>query len=271
MTAQQDRDQQEQPEKVAHEGEAKFDPGEKEVFSRGLQALNDAKILYVVGGAFAKHAYTGIWRDTKDLDIFLKPEDLKPALDALRDAGFETEVTYNHWLAKARQDPHFIDLIFGAGHGLFTIDDTWLEHYTLGTLADVETRLVAVEELIALKAFVASRDRFDGADVLHLIRGTEGRLDWNRLVDRFADHRSLLLWHLLLFNFVYPDKAEYLPQGLVMELFGEVRDQWLTPQDAAKFRGTLLDSSSFTVDIEQWGYEDMRNLTPRVDETGRYV
>ena len=37
------------------------------------------------------------------------------------------------------------------------------------------------------------------------------------------------------------------------------------------FRGTLLDPFSFLVDIEDWGYEDRRNLEPVVDDEGELV
>ncbi len=43
------------------------------------------------------------------------------------------------------------------------------------------TRVLAAEELIASKLFVNFRERFDGADMVHIIFGTSGRLDWQRL------------------------------------------------------------------------------------------
>jgi hypothetical protein len=38
------------------------------------------------------------------------------------------EIEFPHWLAKARQEPYFIDLIFGTGHGRLQIDSGWFEH-----------------------------------------------------------------------------------------------------------------------------------------------
>ena len=256
---------------AAREGGPDFEPAERAAFARALRTLNDTGIPYVVGGAFAKHAYTGVWRNTKDLDIFLKPDDLKTALEALAAAGYETEVTIEHWLAKATRAPYFVDLIFGAGHGQLAIDDGWFEHSRPVTIAGVQTRLIPLEELIVSKAYIAERYRFDGADIAHLIRGVQGQVDWQRVLDRLGGHRSLLLWHLLLFYFVYPGHADYLPQDLMVQLFERVRQGWSRRRPPTAFRGTLLDPFSFLVDIEDWGYEDRRNLEPVVDDEGELV
>jgi hypothetical protein len=256
---------------VAREGKPKFEPGQAKVFASALKALNEADVPYMVGGAFAKHAYTRVWRNTKDLDLFLKPEDLKTALDVLTNVGFETEIEFQHWLAKARQEPYFIDLIFGTGHGQLQIDDGWLEHSQPIKIAGVETRLIPIEELIASKAYVAERYRFDGADILHLIQSAKGQLDWQRILVQLGDNRDLLLWHLILFDFVHPGHADYLPQELMGQLFEQMRQRWSEPERSKAFRGTLLDPFSFLVDIEDRGYEDRRDLAPLVDEEGELM
>lgn len=257
---------------VAREGKPEFDPGEGKVFARALRVLNETGIAYIVAGAFAKHAYTGIWRDTKDLDIFLKPEDLKTALDALDAAGFETEIEFEHWLAKAHQEPYLIDLIFGTGHGRLQVDDAWFEHSQPVEIAGVQARLIPIEELIVSKAYIAERYRFDGADVAHLIRAARGKLDWRRMLGLLGPNRELLLWHLIHFDFVYPGHSEYLPQELIVQLFEEARERWSKGRPPAKvFRGTLLDAFSYIVDVEDWGYEDPRDLEPLVDKAGESV
>ncbi|MFN2433711.1 MAG: nucleotidyltransferase [Gemmatimonadota bacterium] len=253
---------------AAREGGPRFDPEEGEVFARALRVLNGTDVPYVLAGAFAKHAYTGIWRDTKDLDVFLKPDDLKPALHALAAAGFETSIEFEHWLAKAKQPPYFVDLIFGTGHGQLQIDDGWFENAASVEVAGVETRLIPLEELIVSKVYIAERYRFDGADVLHLILRSKGRVDWQRVLRRLGRNRALLLWHLLLFDFVYPGHPDYLPQELMAQLFDEVRWRWPAPRDAKSFRGTLLDPFSFAADIHDWGYEDRRDLEPLVGPAG---
>jgi hypothetical protein len=253
---------------VAREGNPKFEPEQARFFAQSLNALNGAGIPYMVGGAFAKHVYTGIWRDTKDLDLFLKPGDLKQALDVLAASGFETEVEFQHWLAKAWHRPYVVDLIFGTGHGQLQIDDDWFAYSQPATIAGVETRLISPEELLVSKAYVAERYRFDGADIIHLILRLEGKLDWQRILTRLENNRNLLLWYLILFQFVYPGRTDYLPHALMEQLFDKLRRRWPTPQHPHAFRGALLDPFSFVVDTEDWGFEDRRDLAPLVDEEG---
>ena len=46
---------------------------ERDVYKRALEALNAAEIPYVVAGAYAIYEHTGIYRKTKDLDLFFQP------------------------------------------------------------------------------------------------------------------------------------------------------------------------------------------------------
>jgi hypothetical protein len=266
--AQQERGFQQAVADVARGGHPQFDPAEAQVFARAIRTLNDAGVAYLLAGAFAKYAYTGVWRDTKDLDVFLKPDHLKPALDALAGAGYRTEIEFDHWLAKAHQEPYVVDLIFGTGHGQLKIDDSWFEKARAVEVAGVPTRLIPIEELIVSKVYIAERYRFDGADVLHLVRHARGALDWERILALLGDNRGLLLWHLVLFDFVYPGHSDYLPQDLMVRLFEEARARWARPPDPRAFRGTILDPFSFDIDIRDWGYEDRRELGSLVDAEG---
>ncbi|MDQ3810883.1 MAG: hypothetical protein M3336_11385, partial [Chloroflexota bacterium] len=46
---------------------------EREVYKRALRALNGAGVPYIVAGAYAIYEHTGIYRETKDLDLFVEP------------------------------------------------------------------------------------------------------------------------------------------------------------------------------------------------------
>jgi hypothetical protein len=72
----------------------------------------------MVGGAYALKVHTGIWRDTKDLDLFLRKDRVEAALESLTRAGFRTEFTDRLWIAKAFDGPYFIDPIFSSGNGV---------------------------------------------------------------------------------------------------------------------------------------------------------
>ena len=71
----------------------------------------------MLGGALALYAYAGIWRDTKDIDVFVLGRDVAEALGRV---GFETEILELHWLAKAWKGGLFVDIIHAndSGRGL---------------------------------------------------------------------------------------------------------------------------------------------------------
>ncbi|MEW5803856.1 MAG: nucleotidyltransferase [bacterium] len=244
---------------------------EAAVFSRWLHILNEAAIPYVVGGAFAVYAYTGIWRDTKDLDVFLQPGDLKKALNALSKEGFETEVRDVYWLAKAHKRPYLMDLIFGTSSNQFPVDRSWFEHSQPTEIFGIRTQLAAVEELIASKVYMLKSNRFDGADIVHLIRCVQGRIDWQRVLGHLKDNWEILLLYLILFDFVYPSHSDYLPKELMISLFGQMREGWEKPKRPKAFRGMLLDAFMFAVDCREWDYENGCNLLPLVNERGEKI
>src|SRR5579859_1942623 len=62
------------------------------LFREVIHLLDQKRIPFVISGAFALHEHTGIWRDTKDLDLFLPTAEVMRALKALQEDGFETEI-----------------------------------------------------------------------------------------------------------------------------------------------------------------------------------
>jgi hypothetical protein len=270
-------DEENETRNTTRETEPRLELGEEHVYRRALEAMNSSGIQYTVGAAFARWAYTGIWRATKDLDVFLRAEDLPQAMRSLEQAGFYTYVADTHWLAKARLGGVQIDLIFAAGHGKYKVDCSSFEGAQAAKVLGIPVRLMPIEEMISLAVFVALRHRFDGSEVVHLILKAEGRLNWQRVLDRLDGNRQILLWHLVLFDFVYPGHPEYLPKEIMENLYGEMRRRWqekaeVGDTDSMKpFRGYLLDPFSFRVDVEDWGYEDRRDLKPIVNERGELL
>jgi hypothetical protein len=115
--------------------------------------------------------------------------------------------------------------------------------------------------MIWSKAFVQERERFDGADVLHLLRETGPQLDWARLLWRFGEHWAVLLSHIVLFHFTYPDHRDCVPAAVVDELTDRLRKQRMQPGDRVCY-GTLLSREQYLHDVEELGYIDAR-LRPR--------
>lgn len=234
-------------------------PGKQEaLFREVLLLLEEKAVRFAVSGAFAFQQHTGICRDTKDLDLFLPADEASAALACLVQHGFDCEVCDPVWLAKAHRGNYYVDLITGMSNAVITVDDSWIEHSQLATVVGVKTRLLAPEELLASKLFVVRRDRFDGADIAHIIYATRGRLDWQRILKYVGEHWEVLLWALLLFRYVYPSHSVYVPANLWQDLIGRLTAALAHPDSKQEFRGSLIDDSIFAIDIKEWGLEDVQ-------------
>src|SRR6266481_1698099 len=148
-----------------------------------LTVLEEKRVPYAVSGAFALRHHTGICRFTKDLDVFLTAENAPRALSSLTERGFHCEVCDPVWLAKAHRHGFFVDLITGMSNGVIVVENSWIRRARAAEIYGVPTRVLAPEELLASKLFVTRRERFDGADIAHVIYGTRGKLDWARVFD----------------------------------------------------------------------------------------
>jgi hypothetical protein len=233
-------------------------------YQAAMRALRDGGARFLVGGAYGFGPYTGIERHTKDLDLFVHPTEIGQALDILSAAGYRCELTFPHWLGKAWNDDDFVDLIFSSGSGLAVVDDEWFAQSVPARVFDMDVRLIPAEEMIWSKAFVMERERYDGNDVVHLLRARAAELDWRRLIDRFGQHWRVLLVHIVLFGFVYPGERDRVPAEVMAELLGRVLAEMSQPPTPERVcQGTLLSRSQYLMDIGPWGYRDVR-LAPQV-------
>jgi hypothetical protein len=82
-------------------GEFWIPEAERSVYQAAMRALNAAGVRYVVSGLYAIYEYTGIYRETKDLDLLLEPETAVRAAAVLKEHGFRTHRKQPHWLGKA--------------------------------------------------------------------------------------------------------------------------------------------------------------------------
>ena len=232
-------------------------PPARAFYESTLRILTGARIPFLVGGAFALKHYAGIARDTKDLDIFLGKEHVDPAIDVLAERGYQTELTFPHWLAKAFAGDHFVDFIFSSANGVCPVDDEWFDHAVKITLWGVPVLLCPIEEVIWTKCFVMERERFDGADVYHLIEARGDVIDWPRLIARFGEHWRVLYGHLVFYSFVYPDKRHVVPRWVLDEL-GERARRERHSERLNICRGTLVSREQYLVDLRERGYCDAR-------------
>lgn len=225
-------------------------------YVEAMRRLDEAQVPYLVGGGYAMVHYTGIARSTKDLDLFIRPADRDRALTTLTAAGYRTEFFYPFWIAKALEGDAFIDLLYNSGNGLSPVDDLWFSNAVEVELLGHRTRLCPAEEQLWSKAFVQDRDRYDGADVAHLVLRWGHRFDWKRLLSRFEGHEGVLLAHLILFGYVYPSERQIVPTWVMEHLQQAAAGE---PAPKAKIcRGTFISQRGYLPDVHEFGFIDGR-------------
>ncbi|MCU1302250.1 MAG: hypothetical protein JWQ87_2534 [Candidatus Sulfotelmatobacter sp.] len=246
------------------------------LFREVLLVLEEKHFPYAVSGAFALRQHTGICRFTKDLDLFMTAATSREVLPYLEKCGFECEVRDPVWLAKVHKGEFFVDLITGMSNGVIVVEDSWINRASPAVVHGVETRVLAPEELVASKIFVAKRERFDGADIAHVIYGTYPKFDWNRELQLVGENWEMLLWSLLLFRYVYPAQTHYVPAKIWRELLERFQRLIAKPDQQANFRGSLVDENMFAIDINEWGLENLLEETRKlrmaqVDPSARHT
>lgn len=242
---------------ISSSTEPEFLPEAQACYRGVLESLQQAGIPYAVAGAFALHKHTGIWRTTKDLDVVLEAGWVPNALQRLEQMGFETYIKDPVWLAKAFRGDYFVDLITALGNAVLVVDATWIDRGTPDEVFGIPCRVLGAEEMIASKVFVSRRERFDAADVAHLIRACGERLDWDRLQSLLEPHWEMLLWSLVFFSYVYASRISVVPQEIWDKLLGRFQEHVRHPKTNEPFRGTLIDPNMFAIDVTEWGERDL--------------
>lgn len=221
-----------------------------------FKLLQKEKIPFMIGGTYAFREYTGMRRDTKDIDVFCKGGDYQRILQIAKKGGFRTEITDARWLAKISKGRDFIDLIFASASGLVPVDVTWFDNAPTVPLLGLQLKLIPPEELLWSKCYVADRDRYDGPDIQHIILRIGKELDWKRILMRMEAHWELLLSHLITFRFIYPSERELIPKWLMIELLGRVQQQFSLPTPKDKIcRGPILSRFHYETDVTEWGFK----------------
>jgi hypothetical protein len=196
-----------------------------EIFRLGTEAICRTGVESLLGGAMALATYTQHWRNTKDVDVIVRPTDRQRAVDAIRAAGFgdyySHEAYDRSWIFRGHRDDVIFDIIWELPNHRVVIDDAWFERAWQVRLRNNTYAAVPPEELIRIKLYVMQRERCDWVDVLNVLAGACGRVDWTWLVRRMGRDLPLLHAGLAIFNWMSPDRARALPAWL--------RDQFALP------------------------------------------
>jgi hypothetical protein len=173
-------------------------------------------------------------------------------------AGYEAGYAFSHWLAKIRSQQGLVDIVFRAGNGLCEVDDHWFCEAPRAEILGVSAALVRPEEMIWQKAYVMERERFDGADIAHLLFSCGQSLSWERLLNRFGPDWRILLCHLVLFGFIYPAQRGIVPTIVMRGLIGRLSAEEHGELSEHICNGTLLSKTQYLDDVGARGFRDPR-------------
>lgn len=197
-----------------------------EILSAGTAAIAQAGVPFLLGGAMALAAFTGHWRNTKDVDVIIRPRDREAAIAAVRAIGFEDyferQAYDRSWLFRAFRNGVLFDIIWELPNHRVEIDDSWFERAPSLRLRERVFATAPAEELVRVKLYVMQRERCDWVDVLNVLACTADRLDWQWLVRRMDRDLPLLQAALVLFAWMCPGRTKGIPEW--------VRTQFALPE-----------------------------------------
>jgi len=188
-----------------------------EILDETVEALRAADVTFLLMGGLAS-SVLGRGRRVTDIDLFVRDPDVRPVLDALAGAGFETLVVSPNWLAKAIKDDVLVDVISRSTHGI-SLTDEILEHAIEVDVHGRKVRSVSPEDLIVMKAVATDEDtaRY-WHDALSLLVRPD--LDWGYLVHRAKKHGARRVLSLLFFA---RSIDLLVPEEVITELLEAVR------------------------------------------------
>jgi len=190
------------------------------MYKESVDAMERAGVPYVVGGGIAVAAYGRI-RATKDIDLYIKPEDTGRALEALRQAGFEVNPMSDvRWLAKGYKSGMQVDFILENIGCIITTDET-IERGRQMLVFGSRMRVMSPEDLVFRKMLAMRCLRDDWYDCIAVLSNTYRTFDWDyylRIAENFTERAlSFLLFVRTDWDHVIP-----VPRRVISTLLGRM-------------------------------------------------
>ena len=182
------------------------------VLRDAVQAIEGGGIPFLILGGIAS-ALVGRPRWTHDIDFLVLPDDALRALQALRQAGFETEETDPVWIYKGFKQGVLVDVIFMVMGGVY-LDQEMLDHAVIRAHEGLPLRIPCPEDQLVIKAIVhreeTSRHWFDALGII-----ARSDLDWDYVL-----HRSRRGARRLLSLLIYAQSNDILvPSWVIRRLY----------------------------------------------------
>lgn len=193
------------------------------VYERVLQLASERGLVFALGGGLAFSHYANRWRNTKDIDLYVRPEDKDAMIAVLHDTGlrdyWEVHDYDRNWIYRSHNGEGIIvDIIWQMANYRAQVDDGWLNRGELVCIHGRPLRLLPPEELLWAKLYVLQRERCDWGDLINILYARGPQMNWTHLIARVGEDKRVLAALVGLFTWACPDRARELPVWLWGEL-----------------------------------------------------
>jgi predicted nucleotidyltransferase len=218
---------------------------EWKLHSSVIQKAQERGLRFALGGGLAFSAYSHRLRNTKDLDLFILPQEREAVIEVTREAGYadyyEKEPYDRSWIYRAYRDDVLVDVIWENANHRAEIDEAWLTRGPEIEMLGLSIRLLPPEELIWSKLYIIHRERCDWPDLLNILYRTGPKLDWEHLLKRVGRDAPLLGGLMSVFGWLCPQRAREVPEW-VWERMGVAFPEPGPDCAEDRYRVELIDS-----------------------------
>jgi hypothetical protein len=192
------------------------------IYAKAIQAVRSAGVPFLLGGGFALASFTGRWRDTKDIDFYIKPGHRELVVAALSKAGFKDYFNQRpndrRWIYRSIRSGVIVDIIWAMANQRAQVDNVWFERAGQLELRGERLAIIPPEEMMWCKLYIMQRDHCDWTDVFNLLYSAGPRLDWAHLIERLEEDTPLLKAVLQVYAWLCPKYVLKLPKSLFKSL-----------------------------------------------------
>lgn len=180
-----------------------------------LAEAADAGMRFQLGGGMAQALYGRRRRLTKDVDLFVLPEQRQAFIDLLCQHQFEDyfeQLPYErHWIYRGHRQGALLDVIWQMPNHLAVVDEKWMSRGHACRLDGLAMTVIPLEEMIWAKIFVLQRDRCDWPDLFNVLACQVEHVDWEHLLARVGHDAPLLEGLLRAFQWLCPEESQQVP------------------------------------------------------------
>jgi hypothetical protein len=224
------------------------------VYAGVIEKASARGLKIALGGGLAVSVYSGYLRNTKDMDLYVLPEERESLLAIMMEEGFEeyTAVPYDRkWSYRGHRNGYILDLLWMMLNERAPLDDVWVTGGRELKIDGVSLRMIPPEELIWTKLYIMQRERCDWPDAFNIAFAMAQQLNWERLVARMGIDAPVLGSFLTLLRWMCPGAMANIPQS-VWERTGLLPSEQTSGPKVHRDRVALFNGDTWFPETLQW-------------------